>query len=262
MSRFKGFDTGRKRGSAYGRLYSVAGGAPNHPLVAFAASAGWLRVGNSGFLTPQALTFERGFSKVGDAQRLKEWIDDDLKTWRAEPNRANKPILIAVETSQAPNLYMALAEMFRADESEAALDVLTVGYRLRRGDQNVMERMGEMQSGAYDVGGNWPVSDEWVAQKLPDCADSAPMMTPCTARSYPRAVPGRLTSLVAEPCGGGVTVTGRTPSPSTAELWFAGERPQPPTVSGTGLGESAVEPRPGGYRVTVAVSGDYRIQLT
>jgi hypothetical protein len=29
-----------------------------------------------------------------------------------------------------------------------------------------------------------------------------------------------------------------------------------------GLGASTVEPRPGGYRVTVAVSGDYRIQLS
>jgi hypothetical protein len=170
MSRFKGFDAGPKRGNAYGRLYTVAGGAPNHPLVAFAASAGWLRVGSASFLTPQALIFERGFSKVGDALRLKEWIDDDLKAWRAEPNRANKPILIAVETSQAPNLCMALSEMFRADESEAARDVLAVGYRLRTGDQNVIERLGDMQSGAYDVGGNWLASwfDGTVPAEPPD----------------------------------------------------------------------------------------------
>ena len=58
-----------------------------------------------------------------------------------------------------------------------------------------------------------------------------------------------------------MTVTGRTPTPSTAELWFAGELAEPPTVSGTGLGASTVEPRPGGYRVTVAVSGDYRIDV-
>jgi endoglycosylceramidase len=120
----------------------------------------------------------------------------------------------------------------------------------------------EQQCGdPHDVSGAYPPSDEWVAQQVPTCSDSARMATPCTARSYPRAVPGRLTSLVADPCGGPVTVTGRTPAPSTAELWFAGERPSPPTVSGEGLGAATVEARPGGYRITVAVSGDYRIDV-
>jgi endoglycosylceramidase len=120
----------------------------------------------------------------------------------------------------------------------------------------------EQQCGdPHDVAGAYPPSDEWVAQKLPDCADSARMNTPCTARSYPRAMPGRLTSLVAEPCGGPMTVTGSTTAPSTAELWFQGERPTPPQVTGDGLGTATVEPRPGGYRVLVQVSGDYRIAV-
>ncbi len=120
----------------------------------------------------------------------------------------------------------------------------------------------EQQCGdPHDVAGAYPPSDEWVAQQLPTCSDQRRMNTPCTARSYPRAVPGRLTSLVAAPCGGAVTVTGSTSAPSTAELWFAGEQITPPTVTGDGVGAATVEPRQGGYRVTVAVTGDYRIDV-
>lgn len=113
----------------------------------------------------------------------------------------------------------------------------------------------------HDVASAYPPSDEWVAQQLPKCDESARMAMPCTARSYPRAVPGRLVSLRTEPCGGPITVTGITPAPSTAELWLHGERPEPPPVSGSGVGAAKVEPRPGGYRVTVPVAGDYRIEV-
>lgn len=120
----------------------------------------------------------------------------------------------------------------------------------------------EQQCGdPHDVAGAYPPSDEWVAQQLPTCADSARMDTPCTARSYPRAVPGRLGSVVAEPCGGPITVTGTTKVEATAELWFQGELDEPPTVSGDGLGTAVVEPRTGGYRITVPVRGSYRIQV-
>ena len=120
----------------------------------------------------------------------------------------------------------------------------------------------EQQCGdPHDVAGAYPPSDEWVAGKLAECVPEPRMDTPCTARSYPRAMPGRLLSLEAEPCGGAVTATGRTTTPSTAELWFHSERPEPPTVTGSGLGSSTVEARAGGYRVTVAVAGSYRIEL-
>jgi endoglycosylceramidase len=121
----------------------------------------------------------------------------------------------------------------------------------------------EQQCGdPHDVGGAYPPSAEWVAQQAATCGESARMDTPCTARSYPRAVPGRLESLEAALCGGDMIVTGRTATPSTAELWYQGELPSPPTVSGAGIGASSVEARRGGYRVTVEVSGSYRIELT
>lgn len=120
----------------------------------------------------------------------------------------------------------------------------------------------EQQCGdPHDVSGAYPPSDEWVARQLGNCVAEPRMNTPCTARSYPRAVPGRLTSLQAEPCGGAMTVTGTTPAPNTAELWFQGELPEPPTVTGSGVGDAVVEARTGGYRITVEVSGSYRIQV-
>ena len=73
---------------------------------------------------------------------------------------------------------------------------------------------------------------------------------------------GRLTSVVAEPCGGAVTVTGRTPRPSTAVLWFQSDSAVAPTVTGTGIGGSNAVQSRGGWRVTVEVSGDYKINLT
>ena len=59
-----------------------------------------------------------------------------------------------------------------------------------------------------------------------------------------------------------MTVTGSTTAASTAELWFHGELPAPPTVRGDGIGAATVEAQPGGYRVTVPVQpGSYRIEI-
>src|SRR5690606_32715553 len=123
----------------------------------------------------------------------------------------------------------------------------------------------------HDVAGAYPPSDEWVAQQRKRCGD-ARMATPCTARSYPRAAPGRLLSLRAAPgrllslraapCGGGtLTVRGRTPTPSTAELWIASDTDGRPVVTGTGVGDVLAERRPGGWRVAVRVEGDYLIDV-
>lgn len=113
----------------------------------------------------------------------------------------------------------------------------------------------------HDVAGAYPPSDEWVAQQRERCGD-ARMATPCTARSYPRAAPGRLLSLRAAPCGGGtLTVRGRTPTPSTAELWIASDTDGRPVVTGTGVGDVLAERRPGGWRVAVRVEGDYLIDV-
>jgi endoglycosylceramidase len=114
----------------------------------------------------------------------------------------------------------------------------------------------------HDVAYAYPPGEEWVANQRARCGTDARMNTPCTARSYPRATPGRMVSLTAEPCGGAVTVRGRTPTPSTAELWFVSDSDVPPTVTGVNLGTHFAEQRRGGWRITVAVQGDYRIEVT
>ena len=121
----------------------------------------------------------------------------------------------------------------------------------------------EQQCGdPHDIAGAYPPDADWVARQAATCGESARMDTPCTARSYPRAMPGRLESLRAEPCGGAVTVAGRADTASTAELWFHGARAVPPTVSGSGIAASTVEQRRGGYRITVRVGpGAYRIAV-
>jgi endoglycosylceramidase len=120
----------------------------------------------------------------------------------------------------------------------------------------------EQQCGdPHNANGAYPPSAEWLASQQQTCTEAPRMNTPCTARSYPRAMPGRLTSVVAEPCGGAVTVTGRTSAPSTAVLWFQSDSAVAPTVTGTGIGGSNAVQSRGGWRVTVEVSGDYKINL-
>lgn len=112
----------------------------------------------------------------------------------------------------------------------------------------------------------FPMPEDEVLRRIPSCADSRSPQA-CPTRPYPRAVPGRLTELVAEPCGSGpLTVTGRTPTPSTADLWFpAPAGSSVPVVDGTGIVADAdaviVRPVPGGFRVFVRVAGDYRIRV-
>jgi endoglycosylceramidase len=109
---------------------------------------------------------------------------------------------------------------------------------------------------------SYPPTAEWLASQQQNCTEAPRMNTPCTARSYPRAMPGRLSSVVAEPCGGALSVSGRTSASSTAVLWFQSDSVVPPTVTGRNIGDSNAVQSRGGWRVTVQVSGDYQISLT
>ncbi len=107
----------------------------------------------------------------------------------------------------------------------------------------------------------YPLTEDEVAQRLPGCADARTQQA-CPTRPSPRAVPGRLTSLTAWPCGTGpLTVAASTAARGTADLWFPSSSDTPPTVTGTGIG--AVEQRrvPGGWRLFVQVDGSYRISV-
>jgi len=111
----------------------------------------------------------------------------------------------------------------------------------------------------HNVG--YPLTEQEVLDRLPGCADSRSTQA-CPSRPYPRAVPGRLTSVDASPCGSGpLTVTGSTPLASTADLWFPSDSMTEPLVSGSGINASTSQRVPGGWRVFVNVTGEYRISL-
>lgn len=115
----------------------------------------------------------------------------------------------------------------------------------------------------HETAGAWPTTEEWVLGRLPGC-DGSRMAVACPSRSFPRAAPGRVTSVTAEPCGGGLTVVGTTPAPSTADLWYQpapGADPQVPEVTGTGVVDVRAERSGPGWRIFVAVEGDYRIDV-
>lgn len=107
----------------------------------------------------------------------------------------------------------------------------------------------------------YPMPEDEVLRRIPSCADSRSIQA-CPTRPSPRAVPGRLTSLDAHPCGSGpITVRGTTATSSTADLWFPSTSDTPPNVTGSGIKSSVTERVPGGWRAFVRVSGDYRISL-
>ena len=146
--------TNRKCSSAVGRLYSIAGGAPNRPTVALAGDAGWFRDGDAWYLSPQSIAFQRGYSRAGDVTDILEWLRDDLSAWQSmNAARKNLPVLVAVETSQSPHLFRVLSTELRED-----ISTLAVGFRLRAGDQSAREGVPAYLEGAGDVGGNWLAS--------------------------------------------------------------------------------------------------------
>jgi len=109
---------------------------------------------------------------------------------------------------------------------------------------------------------SYPLSEEEVLQRLPGCADARSIQA-CPTRPYPRAAPGRLTSLTAEPCGSGpISFTGSTTSTSTADVWFPSTSADPPQVDGSGIDSSTVQAVPGGYRIAVVVSGSYSVSIS
>jgi hypothetical protein len=139
----------RQRQHHLGLLYSICGGAPNRPTVALAGDAGWIKGDSDWRFDPQSISFNRGYSRAGDVDDIKEWLQRDLET-----RRADLPVLISIETSQSPHIYSALREELDDDKA-----IVTHGYRLRGGDQSVMDGSeASYLEGAQDVGANWLVS--------------------------------------------------------------------------------------------------------
>ena len=113
----------------------------------------------------------------------------------------------------------------------------------------------------HNVSGAWPLSAEWVENQRERCGNARFHVTTCARRAYPRAVPGRLTSLSAPSCGAELTLTGSTTDSSTADLWIPSDVDEAPKVSGQGILDVTGRRVAGGWRIAVGVQGDYRIEV-
>ena len=78
----------------------------------------------------------------------------------------------------------------------------------------------------------------------------------CTGRPYPRATPGRLTSLHTD-CTSELDLTGTTAQPGTIDIWFPNAR----FLHTHGLTDADTEAVQGGLRITGTVKGTYQVQL-
>jgi endoglycosylceramidase len=108
----------------------------------------------------------------------------------------------------------------------------------------------------------YPPTPEWLEQQRERCGNARFGVTRCLSRAYPRAAPGRLESLSAEPCGGPLLVTGTVDSPSLADLWVPSAYESAPRVTGTGIEAAAARRVQGGWRIDVGVNGRYEIEVT
>jgi endoglycosylceramidase len=83
------------------------------------------------------------------------------------------------------------------------------------------------------------------------------------SRSYPRAAPGRLTSLASDPATGAMTATGEAPDATgdaaLLDLWVPDRGLGPPAVSG--VIDVRVTPVDGGWRVLATATGSWRADV-
>ena len=114
----------------------------------------------------------------------------------------------------------------------------------------------------HDVNNSYPPSPDWVLEQKETCGDARMEPTLCAGRAYPRAVPGRLTSLEAAPCGQTLRVIGSTQSPGVADLWIPSASENMPVVNGTDVQAVSGRRVEGGWRLEVAVTGEYEIEVT
>ena len=110
----------------------------------------------------------------------------------------------------------------------------------------------------------WPPTPEWLAEKQLEC--SVPefarfRIRACMDRSYPRATPGRLTSLEAVPCDGHLIMTGATDLLGEADLWIRSDATTEPVVTGVGIQGMELTQVDGGWRALVTVDGEYSIEV-
>ncbi|MEU7823682.1 cellulase family glycosylhydrolase [Catellatospora sp. NPDC049133] len=100
-----------------------------------------------------------------------------------------------------------------------------------------------------------------------DCATGAAIAPPTgfiqpLTRAYPRAFPGRLDKLTADPASGTLTFTATadTESDCRLDIWVPGEAPL--RLDAQGVTDAASARVPGGWQVTGCASGRYTVTVT
>ena len=152
----------RQRTNVWGRIYSVAGGAPNRPTVVFAARARWVPDESCSWpvMRLDGLWFEHGWSSVADHSEVRAHIERDLDVWRSTDapgiDRWRMPVVLAVETSQNPPLYTNLEDLARDEEQRQS--VRAEGFRLRTGDASPSEDDTPIAGQTKTAGAAWLVS--------------------------------------------------------------------------------------------------------
>jgi endoglycosylceramidase len=107
----------------------------------------------------------------------------------------------------------------------------------------------------------YPPTPAWLEQQQERCGEARFEVSTCLGRAYPRATPGKLTAVSAEPCGETLFVAGQTDADGVAELWFPTESEQPPIVTGQGVGAAATTRVEGGWLIDVPVMGTFQISV-
>jgi endoglycosylceramidase len=82
----------------------------------------------------------------------------------------------------------------------------------------------------------------------------------CVWRPYPRASPGRLTSLHSG-CRGGLAFAGDTTRAGTVDVWYPREGARPPRVGASPHAAVRVVRVTGGFRITARVRGHYSLTV-
>ncbi len=153
------------RNGCSGKIYSVAGGRPNDPLVCMAADARWYSPDEDAWqMTPQAIYPRRIWFAADGLDALRIWITSDIAaTMTGRKTKLMPPTIIAVDGSQSPFAVSALRDM----ESEYT-QVLPV--RIGAGEDSPLHRPERARSGAAKVGASWLPSwfNETIARKKTD----------------------------------------------------------------------------------------------
>lgn len=118
----------------------------------------------------------------------------------------------------------------------------------------------------HSVGGGVPATGGGLNRLRCPSGESLgrpPEFTGPLSRAYPRAAPGRINALAADPAGPGLSMTGTAPArprDCRLEVWAPGS--ERPATASSGVAGLRVQPVPGGWRISGCAGGTYRLEVS